>query len=447
MNILTKTKTTQDAQFDLVLPLDGHIKSVIPGPGYDHWLFGMDAGMAIALGRINTDLTLAPPFGPIPGGAYFSDSFNPGASGFAAITHIVMANDKLWAFGLFFDFSDFTDHIAIIRYHLDGLVDDSFGDHGRVVVTFPARKKRYDARQRTIIRSATKAPSAPPEVLPDGKMMFFFLDINEDNWDGRAVLVRLTAQGDLDTGFNGTGIAPVQLAGRDLNPRGLLAQGDKTIVFGTTQARQNEPSLAVIGRYDSNGQLDESFSGSGFITIGDEDHYVTTLGSFAFDEQNRIIVTGTFYQPGAPEVPSRLFVARLLADGYPDPTFNGGNALGVNLPFAVHSVNATTIQVFKQNAILIAATADIDGQPRGTLIRLTSKGALDVDFSGGLGYHLADRRSEYLTLGLTQYPGIVVGGYVNDEFGGLPAEYAWLRHFSEDGQRKAHPRQRVMPIR
>ncbi|WP_277960814.1 hypothetical protein [Pseudomonas sp. RIT-To-2] len=449
MNILKKNETIANAPFDLILPLGGHIKSVIPGPGHDHWFFGLDAWTTIGLGRVNPDLTLAPQFGHIPGEAHFRDSFNPGAIGFEAIHHMMMADNKLWVFGLYFDFGDFSDHIAIARYHLNGLIDDTFAHHGRLIVDLPNQRKAPVSRSG-VIHTATHLPAAPPSLLPDGSMVFFFLQITADDLDGRAILVRLTPQGDLDPSFNGTGIAPVHYYGRDLTPKGLLAQGDKTLAFGTTQSRGNETSLAVIARYNRNGTVDQSFNGTGFIAIGDDDRYITTIGSFAYDDQDRIIVSGTFEEPGEPTASPRLFVARLLADGYADPTFNEGAALSVELPFPVCTVNATVLQPQGQgHTILVAATADIDDQPRGALIRLTHEGELDGGFGDGSGYHIADRRSEYLAIDLTSYPGIVVGGYVNDEFDGFPDEYPWLRHFSVDGlpARAAQSHQRVIGIK
>lgn len=426
MNILRSAGPIVPAQADFIVPIDGHIKSVIPGPGHDHWLIAFDSGMEFGLGRLNTDLTPAPPFGAPPEPGYFLDSFDPLGSGFQTVQHMVTAESTLWVFGLYFSFSDFQDHIAVARYHLDGTIDKNFGTAGRLVVDLPGTKAHPFAWQGRSIHSAVRMLQ-PPELLPNGKMLFFFSELMPD-YSERALLIRLTAEGELDTSFSENDYLHVQFDGEDLTPKGLLLQGEQILVYGHTHSDADTYSVAVLGRFTRDGTLDRTFGDSGFIGFGDKNAYNTTIHDVVFGEQERIVVAGTFENPSYP------FMGLLSPEGNPDPSFNGGNPKGVITPFPVPSIGAIALQRIASTwAIVLAATADISASPRGVLIRLTADGNLDSGFGDGAGYQLADRRSEYLTLQFSQIPGILVGGYVNDEIDGVASEFPWLRHFSVNG--------------
>lgn len=119
------------------------------------------------------------------------------------------------------------------------------------------------------------------------------------------------APGDLDPTFDGDGIALTDPIGVDAVADVAVQDDGKVVVVGTDLFE------AVVVRFDVDGQPDPTFSDDGVTTVryapGGSGHSAAT--AVAVDGEGRIVVAGRLSGRGPA-------VARLTADGAPDPTFS-----------------------------------------------------------------------------------------------------------------------------
>lgn len=172
-------------------------------------------------------------------------------------------------------------------------------------------------------------------------------------------VARLLPNGTLDAGFNpGAGVnsnvwaVAVQPDGR------VLIGGEFTAVNGTNRTR--------LARLNGDGKLDLGFD---LGTNGVD----ATVRAIAVQPDGRVLIGGHFSQVSGA---SRGFIARLLANGQLDTSFNPN----VNGP--VH-----TIAVQADGRILIGgAFSLVDSSSRVGAARLLSSGSLDGSFNIGSGF-------------------------------------------------------------
>lgn len=181
------------------------------------------------------------------GGGYvitgYTNIFGSGAT--EAISSLALQPDgKILAYGSF----DFTqDTLQIVRYYTDGRVDSSFGVNGRV--------KLY--------QGFTYPTPNDVAVMSDGRIVVgAYTSIDALGGVTSVTVLRLLPDGSLDTSFNHTGVAYT----RDNLP-GLLyckvmcLQPDGRVALGVYA-----DSLSVV-RFDTSGQLDNSFGLKGLVKL------------------------------------------------------------------------------------------------------------------------------------------------------------------------------------
>ncbi len=183
----------------------------------------------------------------------------------------------------------------------DGQLDPTFGSGGIQVIQVAAQQRDF-----------AKAVA----VQPDGKIVIgaelgdYTLDTNQ------VVLIRLNANGSLDTTF-GTG-------GKIINPgqihiRKILIQPDgKILAAGATQKQQINHDFSIV-RYNSDGSVDQTFGNNGVATNGGGESEYMIL-----QPDGRIILIGTFFvfRDGAD-----YRLARFNNDGTPDQSFGVAGAV------------------------------------------------------------------------------------------------------------------------
>ncbi len=134
----------------------------------------------------------------------------------------------------------------VIAYRPDGSVDRGFGRRGRLV---------FPARGRDLYTALTSV-----EVLPNRKVLV------AGYFQGRVVLMRLTAAGRIDRGFGG-GDGTVLLGGTHFvlccGPALLAAQPDGRILLGGEGFHTGGATI-LLARLRPSGKLDRSFGKRGF---------------------------------------------------------------------------------------------------------------------------------------------------------------------------------------
>lgn len=414
--------STFDSSNDLsqkrgVLPINGDTAAILQLPDSDKKILAINLGSLYCVARVNTELELDLSFGP-DGNGYIEDSF--GDFGFPAAATVSLQGDKLLIVGAYFDFFTSIDHLALARYDLQGNVDTTFGDNGKVVVTLPeAGRRRLQGRLRS---GSNLQICRDPIVQADGKILFFLLEVSDADPAGRAFLIRLTADGDLDDTFNGRGFQHVTFGGYEINPSGVQLQDDQRIlVYGGIQAGTQGTSTqnAVIARYDDQGGLDTTFNSTGFVTEGREGQ-VSRFTALLIDANKRIVATG--------DDGNELLMVRRLENGGIDPSFNKGLPAVIQLPVAVEIL--PTLQV-QRGALVLAGTCYQRGTTtfRGLLLRLLPEGELDTSFADGQGFLVAEPASQWFALAIESDDQIVTAGYVYDQ------NYrAWIQRVGIEGR-------------
>lgn len=183
------------------------------------------------------------------------------------------------------------------------------------------------------------------------------------------------APGDLDPGFAGTGTARLGFGCSDDVARGLAVQSDgKHVVVGSSRVIVNGfPTDAVtLLRYHTDETLDASFGAGGTVVteIASGD---AAAHAVAIQADGKIVVAGYAHVGGDDD----FLVARYLADGALDPSFDGDGIATTELG-ATDRANAMLLQ--SDGKILVVGVTGGGGSVG--LVRYLSNGSLDTSFDG-----------------------------------------------------------------
>jgi len=313
-----------------------------------------DSDDAVVVARYRTDGSLDPSFSG--DGKVLSDL---GTN--AVVNDAVLQTDgKLVVAGA--NGSDF----ALVRYNLNGTLDSSFGDSGIVVTNLPS----FSSIQRVILQ-------------PDGKILAI-----GDN-DGDFALARYTTDGKLDRSFSRDGQVVTDLGRLDTVSDAVVQPDGKILVLGTSDGR------VALARYNADGTLDTSFSGDGTLTSTPGN--ISSEGDKLLLQRNgKIVVLAT--------VDGNAGLVRYNSDGSVDNTFSGDGRILTNLASTGDSADAvlqpdgrvvlvgTDINVFNGDF----AVGRFDGDAIATTVGMAPAA---IDFSvGSTGLTLnGTRRNNTLT--------------------------------------------------
>ena len=254
-------------------------------------------------------------------------------------------------------------------------------------------------------------------VQPDGKVLAGGFAIC-----GRmctaSVLARFNPDGTADTSFGDAG--RVTLTADETGPVFALAVDDEGRIVAGGQTRPvgsaDFDDFSVV-RYLPTGALDPSFGVDGRVrrdVRGGSD----VVSSLALQPDGAIVVGGTSFEPdqNAPTNPA-FAVARLLADGSPDPGFGqDGTALADVHVDDVSQEALASLAVAPDGAILAAGHLDADGvSPVMAVVRWRADGSLDEAFgSGGVAEWQGARVSQASSLAVQPDGRLVVAGRAAD---------------------------------
>ena len=186
---------------------------------------------------------------------------------------------------------------AIARYNPDGSLDTTFGADGKVITDFGYRQDLlYDLA-----------------LQPDGKIVV--AGTSRDGADCWALVARYNSDGNLDATFGADGKTLFRV---DPDPTiecfcyAMVIQPDGKIVIGGTQ-----DSYAYLARLDSQAVLDASFGTGGIVATTFGTDLSSHVGGMVVQADGKILVAGSAFGMGH-------VVARFLADGTLDPSFDAG---------------------------------------------------------------------------------------------------------------------------
>lgn len=198
------------------------------------------------------------------------------------------------------DYPQVTD-IALVRYHPDGVLDDTFGAGGLVRLDLDV----YDA-------------SYALALLPDGRFLVGGT-VGPSAFGYYFALMRFEADGTLDRTFGDEGLVLLDTSGRGAIQALAVQPDGRIVVVGDSYVPDPKYDI-ILARYLPDGKLDPTF-GDGGVAL--EDYGVSDQYGYALALQpdGRIVVVGT----SGSEESQNLLLSRYLPEGTLDPTFVNGS--------------------------------------------------------------------------------------------------------------------------
>jgi uncharacterized delta-60 repeat protein len=259
-------------------------KIVVVGETYN----GTDSDFAIA--RFNTNGSL-------------DTTFMADFGGFEAASSIFIQADGKYlvaGYSLTIVSGNFLYDFMTTRFSTDGTLDVSFGTAGKVVT---------DISSRDVAKSLA--------IQSDGK--FLVAGESYNGTDSDFTVVRYNTNGSIDSSFGSAGVFSLGLGSREYLVSIALQSDGKIVAAGTADISSHN-ALALV-RINANGSLDTGFGTAGKVTtiIGVD----SEATSMAIQSDGKIVVAGLSYDGGDWD----FGVARFTTDGSLDTDFGNGGKL------------------------------------------------------------------------------------------------------------------------
>lgn len=263
-------------------------------------------------------------------------------------------------------FDDFANHL--IRHLPDGSVDASFGTDGRVTLDGPA-PAFWEFLQPVVFEDGSIAVVG--NAMTQSAVAFVSADGALDNDRGHDGYVHLEATDADDPGFMAFGAA----ADAD---GGLIVVGDR---FSMLEEGGIDPDsrLAFVLRLAADGSLDTSFGEDGIATLDAADGRIQ-LRDVSISSDGSIVVTGRVLSSPEPQ----LLLASLTADGQLDSSF-GQDGFARPAPDATTARIGWRLSHDASGAIIVIGNQGPFRERDGFIVRTDADGNLDTGFgSAGL---------------------------------------------------------------
>lgn len=252
--------------------------------------------------------------------------------------------------------------IGVARYEADGTLDPGFGTGGTVVTSV----------------GATSDFANGVAIQPDGKIV-----VVGGAYDGTRfafVVVRYSADGSLDTSFDGDGIVTTSFVPgltSDTAEAVAIQPDGKIVVGGDTRSDANDYDFALV-RYTSAGALDTAFGTGGMVTTAiSTGVYYDGIRAAALQGDGKIVAAGTGRT-------GDFAAARYGTTGSLDTSFHGDGMVQTSVGIGT-SDSGSDMLVQPDGKIVVVGTT-YDGAERDlAVLRYTAAGALDTGFGGATG--------------------------------------------------------------
>lgn len=258
---------------------------------------------------------------------------------------------------------------SLVRYHGDdfpasiGYEDLSFNSTGIACVAVGIGNTNGYAVQIGANDSIVVAGDCTTPVMPQNHTF---------------CLARFTSGGAIDSSFGTSGKVITRVGPDDAFAKAMTkdAAGNFLVAGYSSSYLPGNPVFTVV-RYSPSGVVDSTFGFGGYAGIAETSGGEAKASAITIDNNGAIVVAGSIasltYPTGA------FAVARLLASGAPDPSFNSGNLAVVEF---ANGGMANAVAVDASNRPILAGYALPTGATSAlmTLARFTSAGALDTSF-------------------------------------------------------------------
>ena len=247
--------------------------------------------------------------------------------------------------------------VALVRNNADGSLDTTFGGTGRVALP-----------------TQTIANTSPVQQA-DGKIL---VTVATPGANFNVQVLRLNPDGSLDTGFGDGGAVVVSIGPNSDLPTDILLMADGRIVITATDLVNGGMGFGVM-RLLADGSLDTSFDGDGTLQFSPRPGQAASVSHATLQADGKLLLVG-LAQGGGTGLD--FAISRVGVDGLLDTGFGSGGT--VVLPVGPGTDNARAVVALDDGKVLVAGTTrsannDVDG----ALVRLNADGSLDASFGNG----------------------------------------------------------------
>ena len=303
-----------------------------------------------------------------------------GASHDGANSVTIQSNGKIVAAGYSYSGNGFT----VVRYNTNGQLDNTFGTNGIVTTPFGTSHGRANS----------------VAIQSDGKII-----VIGDSYSGNDrdfAVVRYNTNGQLDNTFGTNGIVNIPVGYSSEVAYSVAIQSDgKIVAAGDSYSGGSNSDFAVV-RYNTDGQLDNTFGENGITT--------TLLGraySVAIQSDGKIVAAGFSYNGSNDD----LAVVRYNTIGQLDNTF-GTNGIVIT-PIGTSNGAARSVAIQSDGKIVAAGFSHNGGDNVFTVVRYNTNGQLDNTFgtNGIVTTSVGVQNSKVYSVAIQSDGKIVVTGY------------------------------------
>lgn len=296
------------------------------------------------------------------------------------------------------------DGIFFMRYNTDGTFDTGSG-----VAIVPGVNAQAIA------------------IQPDGKILVAGWDVDTDLLATVIIIVRFNPDGSRDSSFGNVGIVstPIGSGGIPLGNDMALQSDGKIVIAGSYTAPGNDRDILVM-RYNTNGTLDTSFSGNGYLAFDSGNDLPDDGRSVAIQSDGKILVGGTTDVSIGGQ---NFTLARFTSTGIADPSFGGGDGVVLS-DFSLGDDGIEDIKVLPDGKIMAGGSATQSSRKRFALARYTSTGSLDTTFNGNgkLTTEVSILAGGFIRQIALQSDGKIVAVGSNDANGAVPGDFTIVRY-------------------
>ena len=279
---------------------------------------------------------------------------------------------------------------AIARYNADGSLDTSFDSDG---------KQTFDLRNYSNLNhAATQA---------DGKILVTGDQGNNAVWYGDTALLRLNANGSVDTSFGTNGLVSASFGTDSAGMRVLVLTDAKILLVSAISSTGNgvEGGLGLV-RLNSNGTLDTSFDGDGMVQLG----FGSAVSARVIDAKQQtdgktvVLVNAQ----NSITLANDVYMLRYNANGSLDTSFDTDGKVAVN------GITPQQVMLQPDGDILVAGNS----QGNVAVTRFNSDGSVDNTFgvTGRLTTDFGTANDAAYTLALDADGKVLIAGVSNGNF-------------------------------
>lgn len=327
--------------------------------------------------------------------------FEPGFDAMAGKVQ-VLADGRLLVVGLHYE-NAHRSLPALAMFDSQGHPVQEFGDNGHCVVRLPGNLS-HGVRDAWLPPGVPGAEACDVNVQEDGRILLV-ANHHFELADHAGMLIRLESNGTLDKSFNGRGFVIVRHLLMNTWLSTLTLQSDGRIIVGGSI---NFPEEGLLARYFTDGSLDESFAVDGFMSFKTQER----SAQISQIVQHR---NGAIHCFGSSRDPMHCLALKVHSNGRPDIHCNGG--VPQLLEIGRCGCQWTAAHLNPDGSVL-AAGATIGGIEADFIVaRYKPDGQLDPHFgdcNGWIRTRLGPSLDTATSIAVQDDGNIVVGGYSLD---------------------------------